>query len=96
MIVSLIERKIRMNMEKKTIEKLSILPQRMNTRKPTWNNIRYFFRDVHLSEILQDNVSLQSTIKGFSRLHQQIIELLEIPVPIYVNLKKNWWQFKGT
>jgi transposase len=42
MIVSLIERKIRMNMAKANIEKLPILPQAMNTKKPTWNNIRYF------------------------------------------------------
>ena len=47
MIVSLIERKIRMNMAKEEIEKLPILPQGMNTKKPKWNNIRYFFRNVH-------------------------------------------------
>ena len=41
MIVSLIERKIRINMTKAKIEKLPILPQTMNTKKPTWNNIRY-------------------------------------------------------
>jgi len=38
-----------MNMEKEKIEKLPILPQGMNTKKPPWNNIRYFFRDVHYS-----------------------------------------------
>jgi len=36
MVVSLIELKIRMNMKKEAIEKLSILPQGMNTKKPTW------------------------------------------------------------
>lgn len=96
MIVSLIERKIRMNMEKETIEKLSILPQRMNTDRPTWNNIRYFFRDVHLSEILQDGICVQATVKGISELHEQVIRLLEIPVQTYKILNDNWWQFKGT
>lgn len=96
MIVSLIERKIRMNMEKETIEKLSILPQGMNTQKPTWNNIRYFFRDVHFSEILQKGVCLQATVKGISELHDKVLRLLEIPARTYINLKDNWWQFKGT
>ena len=96
MIVSLIERKIRMNMEKQTIEKLSILPQRMNTAKPTWNNIRYFFRNVHLSEILKDGTCIQATVKGISELHEQVIELLEIPLQTYMDIKENWWQFKGT
>lgn len=96
MIVSLIERKIRMNMEKQTIEKLSILPQRMNTVKPTWNNIRYFFRDVHLSEILRDDTCIQATVKGISKIHEQVIDLLEIPLQTYMDIKENWWQFKGT
>jgi len=50
MIVSLIEREMRMNMAKEKIEKLPILPQGMNSKKPTWNNIRYFFRNVHYKD----------------------------------------------
>lgn len=60
MIVSLIERKIRMNMAKEKIEPLPILPQGMNTKKPTWNNIRYFFRNIHYSEITQKGICIQS------------------------------------
>jgi hypothetical protein len=56
MIVSLIERKIRMNMGKEKIEKLPILPQGMNSKKSTWNNKRYFFHNVHYSEIIRDRV----------------------------------------
>jgi transposase len=63
MIVSPIERKIRMNMAKQNIERLPILPQGMNSKKPTWNNIRYFFRNVHLSEIIRDEVPIQTTVK---------------------------------
>jgi transposase len=96
MVVSLIERKIRMNMEKETIEKLSILPQRMNTKKPTWNNIRYFFRNIHYSEIFQNKTCLQTTVKGLSELHEKVLKLLEIPSWIYTNLNDKWWQFKGT
>jgi len=96
MVVSLIERKIRMNMKKETIEKLSILPQGMNTKKPTWNNIRYFFRNIHYSEIFQGNICLQATVKGLSELHEKVLRLLKIPSWIYTNLNDNWWQFKGT
>lgn len=94
MIVSLIERKIRMNMESKNIEKLPILPQGMNTNKPTWNNIRYFFRNVHFSQIFRDGICIQSVVKGLSALHEQIIWLLEIPDSVYKRLKDNWWRFE--
>jgi len=96
MIVSLIERKIRMNMAKANIEKLPILPQAMNSKKPTWNNIRYFFRNVHYSQIIQDGICIQSIVKGLSDLHKQINQLLEIPKSVYKNLQPNWWQFKYT
>jgi len=93
MIVSLIERKIRMNMESENIEKLPILPQGMNTSKPTWNNIRYFFCNVHFSQIIRDGICIQSVVKGLGALHEKINWLLEIPDSIYKNLKDNWWRF---
>jgi transposase len=96
MIVSLIERKIRMNMAKANIEKLPILPQAMNTKKPTWNNIRYFFRNVHYSEIIRDGICIQSMVKGLSDLHKQINRLLDVPSSVYKNLQPSWWQFKYT
>ncbi len=96
MIVSLIERKIRMNMKKESIEKLPILPQGMNSKKPTWNNIRYFFRVVHYSEIIRDGTCIQAMVKGLSALHKQVIWLLEAPDSVYHNLQHDWWRFKGT
>ncbi len=96
MIVSLIERNIRMNMATGNIEKLPILPQGMNTKKPTWNNIRYFFRNVHYSEILRDGACIQSVVKGLTDLHNQINWLLDVPESVYKNLQPNWWQFKYT
>ena len=96
MIVSLIERKIRMNMARENIEKLPILPQGMNTKKPTWNNIRYFYRNVHFSQIIRDDIYIQGMVKGLSDLHQQINRLLEIPDSIYEYMKDHWWQFHGT
>lgn len=43
MKVSLIERKIRMNMEKEIIEKIGILPQGMNTQKANMEQYPIFF-----------------------------------------------------
>jgi len=96
MIVSLIERKIRMNMTRENIEKLPILPQGMNSKKPTWNNIRYFFRNVHYSEIIRDGKCIQAMVKGLSALHEQIYWLLEVPDSVHKNIRDSWWQFKGT
>ena len=39
MIVSLMERNIRKNMAEQQVEKLPILPNGMNTKTPTWNNL---------------------------------------------------------
>jgi hypothetical protein len=96
MIVSLIERKIRMNMTAAHIEKLPILPQGMNTKNPTWNNIRYFYRNVHCSQIIRNGVCIQAVTKGLGRLHEQINRLLEIPDSVYKHLQNGWWQFKDT
>jgi transposase len=96
MIVSLIERKIRMNMAKEGIEKLPILPQGMKTKKPTWNNIRYFYRNVHYSQIIRDGICIQAVVKGVVDLHKQINCLLEIPASVYDNIQDDWWQFKET
>lgn len=96
MIVSLIERKIRMNMARQDIEKLPILPQGMNSKKPTWNNIRYFYRNLHYAQIICDGVCIQAEVKGRSTLHEQVNRLLEIPDAVYKNLGNSWWQFRGT
>lgn len=96
MVVSLIERNIRLNMEKEKIEKLPILPQGMNTKKPTWNNIRYFYRTVHLSLIIQDSIPIQADVQGFSDLHQKVCELMEVPCSSYRKLQGQWWLFGVT
>jgi transposase len=96
MIVSLIERNIRLNMTKQKIEKLPILPQKMNTKMPTWNNIRYFYRDIHLSVIIKDKIPIQTDVQGFSELHKKICVLVEVPCSAYKNLHDGWWLFEGT
>ena len=83
-------------MESEKIEKLPILPKGMNTKNPTWNNIRYFYRNVHYSQIIRDGVCIQAVVKGITALHEQINRLLEIPDSVYNNLLHDWWQFQGT
>ncbi len=96
MIVSLIERNVRKNMKKDNIDKLPILPQGMNTKNPTWNNIRYYFRNVHLSEIFQAGMLIQTTLQGLNDLHKEINRLLEVPVSVYKKIYADWWRFKYT
>ena len=96
MIVSLMERNIRLNMSKQKIEKLAILPQKMNTKKPTWNNIRYFCRNIHLAVIIKNKIPIQVDVQGFSELHKKVCELVEVPCSAYKNLHDDWWLFEGT
>jgi len=96
MIVSLIERNIRLNMTKQKIEKLPILPQKMNTKMPTWNNIRYFYRNIHLSVIIKNKAPIQADVQGFSELHKKICVLVEVPCSAYKNIYDGWWLFEGT
>jgi len=94
MIVSLIERNIRRQMEEEQIESLPILPARMKTKKPTWNNIRYFFRNVHLALIIEGDRVLQSTVKGVTELHHRLLKLLKVSSGAYDSLQDDWWKFE--
>ncbi len=95
MIVGLIERNIRKNMKQENIEKLPILPSKMKTRTPTWNNLNNFFRNVHLSIISRQKIILSSSVNGLTDLHSDILHLLGVPDIVYRNVKDRWWQFKS-
>lgn len=94
MIVGLIERNIRKNMRLQNIEKLPILPTGAKTKTPTWNNLDYFFRNVHLSIVSQNGDILDSSVKGLSAMHDKVLQLLEVPVSVYKNIKDQWWMFE--
>jgi transposase len=74
------------------------LEKRMYTQKTVLEvaPIRYFYRDVHYSQIIRDGVCIQAVVKGLSALHEQINGLLEIHDSVYENLQDSWWQFKET
>jgi len=96
MIVSLMERNIRKNMTEEKIEKLPILPNGMNTKSPTWNNINYFFRNVHLSLVLHQGRIVQTIVKGVTRLHETALRLLGVSCAAYATIRDQWWFFNQT
>lgn len=51
MLVSLIERGMRMEMQEQHIERLPLRPAGMPTKKPTWRTIMESFHGVHLATI---------------------------------------------
>ncbi|MCP4181640.1 MAG: IS1634 family transposase [bacterium] len=96
MIISLIERNIRKNMKHEKLEKLPILPQNMKTATPTWNNICYFYRNVHMTLVYSNNELVQIDVKGISELHRRVNRLLEVPESVYKNLNETWCTFETT
>lgn len=93
MIVSLMERNIRKNMAQEKIEKLPILPNGMKTSKPTWNNIKYFCNNIHLSIVEEQGRVIQIALKGVTKLHETVIKLLGISTEAYAKLQDRWWIF---
>ncbi len=94
MIVSLMERNIRKQMTEEKIDKIPILPNRMNTAHPTWNNMKYFFRNVHLSVITDTDKLPQMIVKGITDVHKLVLRLLDVPLSVYKKLRDRWWNFQ--
>jgi transposase len=86
MVISLIERAVRKQMAEESIENLAILPQKMKTANPTWNNLRYLFRNVHLSQIFIQEHLVKQTLKGLHEIHLEVLLLLGVPASVYLNL----------
>lgn len=89
MVISLMERAIRKQMVDESIETLPILPQKMKTTRPTWNNLRYLFRNVHISQIFIKDRLIKQTVKGLQKIHQLVLRLLGVPMSVYLNLEYN-------
>lgn len=86
MVISLMERAVRKQMAEESIESLAILPQKMKTATPTWNNLRYLFRNVHLSQIFIKERLAKQTVKGLHEIHTEVLRLLGVPASKYLNL----------
>lgn len=86
MLISLIERAVRKKMAEESIESLPILPQKMKTARPTWNNLRYLFRNVHLAQIFIKRKLVKQTLKGLQEIHIEVLRLLGVPSSAYYSL----------
>lgn len=93
MLVSLIERRMRLEMQEQRIEHLPLRPAGMQTKKPTWRTIMDSFHGVHLATIERSGKVIQTALKGLSELRRQILALLKVPITIYTRLCAGWWMF---
>ncbi len=93
MLISLIERRIRLDMQAGNIDSLPMRPSGMQTKKPTWRTIKDSFHGVHLATIEQSGNVLHAAMKGMSALRQLILELLRVPIAAYTRLRDGWWMF---
>lgn len=93
MVLGLMERRIRLSMRQEKIESLQILPAKMKTKSPTFNNIRQYFEEIHMAVITIKKKIVSVSTKGISRMHAFVLRLLKIPDDLYKNLKNNWWRF---
>lgn len=84
MVISLMERAIRRQMAEDSIENLPILPQKMKTSKPTWNNLKYLFRNIHLSRIFIKDRCVKQMVKGLHDVHIEVLRLLGVPPSAYL------------
>jgi transposase len=93
MLIALIERRIRKNMEQQGMASLPILPQGMKTQKPTWSNIRFCFNGVIMLTILfGEGADTQHIVKGLGKWQLQILKLVGVPVEKYHAMTPLWWK----
>jgi transposase len=93
MLVSLIERRIRLEMKEQQINSLPMRPDGSHTAKPTWRTIRDTFDNVLLVSISDSDKLLHVTVKGVDALRQQVLRLLKVTITTYTRLRDGWWVF---
>jgi len=93
MLVSLVERRIRREMQARNIDSLPMRPAGMHTKKPTWRTIVDSFHGVHLATIEQSGELIHTALKGLSALRQRILALLKVPIMTYTRLCDRWWVY---
>ncbi len=93
MIVSLIERRIRREMQDQEIVSLPLRPDRSHTKRPTWRTIRDTLDGIHLSTIEDAGKVIQERLKGLNKLCREVLRLLKIPIEVYTALRDQWWVF---
>jgi len=72
------------------------LPNGMNTKTPTWNNLNYFFKNIHLSIIKKQRRIIQISLKGVTGLHETVLKLLGVSISAYSEIQDQWWLFRNS
>ena len=93
MLVSLIERRIRAEMQEQKIDSLPIGPAGMHKKKPTWRTIMDTFDGIHLGMIEQSGQVIRTALKGLDALRRRVLTLLNVPITTYSKLLDKWWIF---
>jgi transposase len=93
MLVSLIERRIRLEMQEQKIDSLPMRPAGMHTKKPTWRTIIDSFHGVHLATIEHSGKIIHTALKGLATLQRCILALLKVPITTYTRLCDRWWMY---
>jgi transposase len=93
MLVSLIERRIRLEMQKRQIKSLPMRPDGSRTDKPTWRTIKDTFDNIHLVSVNHSGELVHRAVKGLDTLRRQILKLLKTPNSVYTKLCDRWWVF---
>ena len=66
------------------------------TQTPTWENIRYLFRNVHQIVVIESGLVIKTCLKGMTKIHEQLLKLLKVSISVYKKLHERWWKFDST
>ncbi len=95
MIISLMERNIRKNMEEKNEPWLRIGPGQMKIKRPTWNRLKFFFRNITLLTVTVQDQTL-SKVTELTSLHYKVSNFLGVPSYIWENLTTSFWRYNSS
>lgn len=82
MVASLIERHIRQAMRKNKLDSLPIYPEGRECKSPTMFDLVRLFRDVERFEVQQKSGTIVFPAQ-LSKVQNQVLELLQVPVSLY-------------
>lgn len=84
LITSLIERKVRKEMEKREMPSIPIYPENRPCKSPTADKLIGLFSDVRLQYICQNGAVLQTVPDAFSKVQALVLDLMGLkPVDFY-------------
>jgi len=92
MVVSLIERRIRLSMKQRGVKKFPMPEQKVKLKAPTWNRINKHFKNVSL--LYDEETKKTSNVKGLNDTHKDVLKFLNVSDSTYQDARQNnWWRF---